>query len=275
MYKLIAFVMSVFFLIACSNNGVVPVFVKDVIVGQSLNYVENGNETPSTFNIDFEKVSIPINNRTIIASYVKIEKSEGTIIIYHGVGESLSQWAYTQAFLAKKGYSSMVLDYTGFSNSTHMPSLKELNENALAGYEKLHEISPENEKIVVVAHSMGNWIFLEIENQLNKQPDKIILHAPPLGVKKAAVYYNRIPQFLDFVIPSGFWDPEDKIGKIKSPYILVHSKTDRMVEFSVAEKYSKVLNENGSFHVLENHAHDDIYLNPESGIWDPILFNLF
>ena len=244
---------------------------KDYIVENSILYKKNGTSTPDDFNVNFKKLEIIVNDRTIVAHYVKALNSKALVLIYHGRGESISEWAHTQAVLAQKKYSSLVLDYTGFSTSENKLSLPELRQSSLAGYEKAQELRLKNEKVVVVAHSMGNWIFLDIVEQLSQQPDKIVFHAPPYNIRQAVVDSLKAPEFIRFVIPDDFWNTPKFIVNIKSPHTLFHSKADEVIKLSLVEEIGHELNKNGRFHILESYKHNDIYLNPESGIWDTIL----
>jgi len=265
-YKAIGlFIFCGFFLLSC---GGLP---KNLIAKVAVVYKENGRLTPNSYGVEYQTLSIDRDEQSITLNYVEVDDPKASILIFHGVGESISEWAKTQVILGEIGYSSMVIDYTGFSRSKKKPGYSELKYNALEAYKLFNKITPMDRERIVLCHSMGNYIFLEIENMISKKPDKIIMHAPPPGIKDAVVYYEVLPKSLSFLVGNDFWNLKKSIPNIQSDHILIHSRDDEVTGVGVSEDYSTLLNEYGRFIILEGYRHNDLYKHPENGVWGELL----
>ena len=104
---------------------------------QFLNTGPNGEETPQTLGLAYERVSIPSGPRQLDGYLVRAQSPDEkpmAILIFHGVKETISDWVYTQRFLHDHGVSSMVFDYSGHGNSSKPGTFQNLNEDCGAAY---------------------------------------------------------------------------------------------------------------------------------------------
>ncbi|MCX6238731.1 MAG: hypothetical protein NTY07_14400 [Bacteroidia bacterium] len=99
---------------------------------------QNGIETPETYEIAYERVKIKSGNR-FLDGYLVIapsgKQTQDAVLIFHGSDETISCWAKVQKILYDNGISSLVFDYSGFGNSSHPGSIKNLNNDAIAVYD--------------------------------------------------------------------------------------------------------------------------------------------
>src|SRR5580704_2994966 len=81
----------------------------------------NGQETPANQGIPFERAAIPSGPRHL-DSYIVTAPSgcldPPALLIYHGVGETISEWVKAQRFLYLHCVSSVLYDPTGSGNSS-------------------------------------------------------------------------------------------------------------------------------------------------------------
>lgn len=81
----------------------------------------NGPETPSTAGLAYERLKIPTGSRLLDAYLVEAPftcQSRAALLIFHGVGETISQWVSVQLLLHDHCISSVVFDYSGNGDSS-------------------------------------------------------------------------------------------------------------------------------------------------------------
>jgi alpha-beta hydrolase superfamily lysophospholipase len=166
----------------------------------------NGFETPETYGISYERVKIKSDNR-FLDSYIVIAPSakqmRDVVLIFHGAGETISCWAKVQKNLYDNGISSLVFDYSGFGNSSHPGSIKNLNKDALAVY--LYSVSKfKNSRLYVLGFSLGNAPMLASINDFKPAPSGVIVGSAFSSLKELGKYSgkaNSLFKILANVIP--------------------------------------------------------------------------
>src|SRR5499425_2952299 len=76
----------------------------------------NGPETPATVGLTYERLKIPSGGRVLDAYLVEASstcRSRIALLVFHGVGETISQWVQVQRLLHDRCISSVVFDYSG------------------------------------------------------------------------------------------------------------------------------------------------------------------
>src|SRR5580704_17726340 len=76
----------------------------------------NGHETPARLGIPFDRLKIASGDRQLDGFLVRAPSTcqpQTAVLIFHGVGETISQWVKAQQFLYEHCTSSIVFDYSG------------------------------------------------------------------------------------------------------------------------------------------------------------------
>src|SRR5450755_2229724 len=77
---------------------------------------KNGPQRPDDFGAAAEMVWVQSSDRRLQASLVHAPSTCGdkvAVLLFHGRGETISDWAKAQAFLSQQCISSMAFDYSG------------------------------------------------------------------------------------------------------------------------------------------------------------------
>lgn len=217
------------------------------------------------------RLEIKSGKHKIYANWMEDVRDSPSIIIYHGNGESLSDWVDCQLFLDKLGFNSFVFDYTGFGSCRGKPTVDILNQNAISAWNYFCEISNANSPRIVIGHSLGAAILLGSVMQFNPKPDKIILHAPFSTAREIAVHFGSAKKSWVWMMPD-VWNNKKNIKKISNqiPIDIFHSKVDQKIPFSMSEEVS-YHNRYVNLNLLENYGHNAVYENPQIGFWKKIL----
>jgi uncharacterized protein len=97
----------------------------------------NGPETLATVGLAFERLRIASGPRFLDAYLVGARSDcqpRVALLVFHGVGETISNWVQAQRLLHDQCISSLVFDYSGDGNSTGPGTAKHLDEDAVAAY---------------------------------------------------------------------------------------------------------------------------------------------
>lgn len=216
-----------------------------------------------------ERLKIEIVDRTLFANWVSAGEQASAFFILHGNGETLTDWRPLQAYLLDKGYSSFVFDYTGFGSSTGIPSVANLNEDAIEAYKTFSSLTKDAKERIAFAHSLGCSMLLEDGNKLTPLPDKIVTHAGfstfrEIGVEKkiltdsSKVYYPDV------------WNGYKNVRKLKRPLYIIHSTADKTIPVWMGEALAKSGGNNVKFLKLENSGHNAVYEDPTDNTWNQI-----
>jgi hypothetical protein len=134
----------------------------------------NGPETPGSVGLSYEHIRIPSGDQFLDAYLVEAAPkwvSSSAVLIFHGVGETISQWIHVQRFLFDNCISSLVFDYSGEGDSTGPGTIKNLHEDAFAAYQFFQQRLGAK-SFCIVGFSMGNAVLLDSYASFNS-PSKL------------------------------------------------------------------------------------------------------
>ena len=103
----------------------------------------NGPETPTSVGLRYERWKIPSGGRSLDAYLVQAAPDchpRAALLIFHGVGETISHWVGVQRLLYDHCISSVVFDYSGDGDSTGRGSVENLDQDASATYESFADL---------------------------------------------------------------------------------------------------------------------------------------
>lgn len=219
-----------------------------------------------------ERIQLILKDRTLFANWVSAGKAAPSFFILHGNGETLSDWRPLQAYLLQKGYSSFVLDYSGFGSSTGKPTVDKLDEDASAAYEKFDALTPESAQRIAFAHSLGCSILLNVAKDLQPLPDKILIHGAFSTGRAILVEKGMFTEFTKWLVPD-IWNGLKQVSKLKMPVYVLHSPNDKTIPISMSEELAKTAGSNGRFLSMASPGHNSVYELPNDSTWEQI-FNL-
>jgi len=259
------------------------VFVLSIIIVYSLFYLFEIEKkviySPSCITLSFLK-SIQAksdlksfktaNNQSI--SYIEINGSNDLpVIVYcHGNSKNASQFQDRIEFIANKNYRIFMPDYRGYGKSTGKPDEKGLYndlESFIAYLNAEYDIKPEN--IIVWGHSLGGAVVADVstrhkfkgiilEGTFTKMADMRKFGAK-FHSKTQVEYFLRSILYSIMPITQKF-DTINKVKNIKSPILIIHSKPDSIVPYSMSENLAKG-NKNARLYLSETGSHGDAVWN--------------
>jgi alpha-beta hydrolase superfamily lysophospholipase len=211
-------------------------------------------------------LTIPSGNNLLDAIYAAPSEGQvgASVLICHGIGEVVSQWAPIQGLLAARGVASLVFDYSGYGRSTGQPAPAQLEHDAIASFATMRELT--SGPISLLGFSLGTGIVAAI---LDRVPtDRLVLCAAFTSFR-AATRRVGIPRFLSPLIPA-IWDAQKTLRSGPHRVLLVHSTGDRLFPITMAEELAACCGPRARLHMVEGLHHNEPFYKPTQAYWDPI-----
>lgn len=184
------------------------------------------------------------------AAFWKTEQAKGTIMLFHGNGESLASIDdYVFAF-HRLGYNLMSWDYPGYGQSVDCNfSESMLLSDAEAAYQWLNKIE-DAKKIYLFGYSLGTGIALSVAAKHQHNPVYLVAAYDALSEVAKDRFSRFLPVDLFFKYPM---ETKNWIEAIKQPIYLIHGTQDKVILPKRAK--SLTINPNVKLEWVENAAH--------------------
>jgi len=223
--------------------------------------------TPDQASMDYEDVYFQTSDGVQLNGwFVPAESPKGTVLMFHGNGGNISHRLDTIAIFHKLGYNAMIIDYRGYGRSEGSPSERGTYRDAEAVWTYLtrkRKIDPK--RIVLFGRSLGGavaaWLAVEkhsagliIESTFTSVPDR------------GAELYKFLPvRFLARIN----YDTLGRIGKLRCPLLVVHSRDDSIIPFHHGEQLFAAAKEPKQFREISG-GHNDGFMTSESVYTDAL-----
>lgn len=191
------------------------------------------SHTPDEAGLAYEDVAIrTADGETLRGWLVRHPEPRGTVLFLHGNAGDIGDRVPTAALLQRLGVDVLLVDYRGYGRSSGRPSEQGTYRDAEAMWRWLTDergLSPD--RIVVHGRSLGGavgvWLAtrvdpagLIIESTFTRLPDVAARLYPFLPVRR--LMRVRYPSI-------------ERIGAVRCPLLVIHSREDRLVPFEHAE----------------------------------------
>ena len=160
-------------------------------------------------------------------------------LICHGNGGNISHRLGLCAALLETGANVFAFDYRGYGQSHGRPGEAGTYRDAQAAYAWLRQKGFRGESIIAYGESLGGGVVSELA--LRETLGGVVLQStftsiPDIG----AQLFPWLPVRLMSTIK---YDTHAKLPRVKTPVLVMHSRTDDLVGFSHAEKNFAAANE--------------------------------
>lgn len=186
------------------------------------------------------------DNQRLEYWYIKGEKDAPVVLYCHGNEKSMGYFQNRVKFLVDQGYGVFMFDYRGFGQSEGFPDeeglYSDLNSMLKIIADK-YKIKPKN--LIIWGHSLGGAVVADIatrndfkgvilEGTFTRLSDMRNYAAKfrssnPAEETLLKMIYSTIPLTQKF-------ETIDKVARISSPLLIIHSKTDEIVPCEMSKK---------------------------------------
>jgi pimeloyl-ACP methyl ester carboxylesterase len=181
---------------------------------------------------DAERLDIAVQGEHCAALLLPADPGHDSgywVLHLHGNADSAFSPTHLRHLQALRslGLSAMGLDYRGFGFSTGTASETHIDEDAEAAYQTLLRRGVPPERIIVWGHSLGSGPAVYLAT-LHPVAALVLFGAYTSLPDAAQDTYPYLP--VRWIVGPQF-DSIDRIGRIHSPVLIVHSLGDRIVPF--------------------------------------------
>ncbi|SDC76259.1 hypothetical protein SAMN05216345_103602 [Cupriavidus sp. YR651] len=231
-----------------------------------------GELTAEALGVPSRQYTFASGDRELHACFVAAPDPHApALAVFHGDQECLSDWAPVQAMLHAAGITSFVFDYSGYGASTGRPSVRNLQQDALAAYTQFVAATPDACRHHVMGFSLGSGILLDIAGRLQPPPDGAIIGAGFRSARAAAVATGRVPRWLAWMLPDP-WNNAARIRKLSLPVLLIHSRADATIPFSHGEHLARMARGPSRLEIFEDLPHNAAIDPPHiPAFWAPVI----
>lgn len=233
----------------------------------------NGPETPAAVGLTYEHVKIPSGNRLLDAYLVEAPsncRARVALLIFHGVGETISQWVNVQRLLSDHCVSSVVFDYSGDGDSSPPGTVHNLHQDAIAAYTLFHARFAVSRSVCILGFSMGNAVMLDAYTDFRPEPACMIVGGAFSSARDGAVRAWGIPEWTAHLLPDQ-WNNVTAIARSRSPLLVVHSDTDRANPLWMGERIYRSAPQPKQMVVLHGLSHSAAFRGPIEQWWAPVV----
>lgn len=194
----------------------------------------------------------------------EISAAKGTVMVFHGNGESIASVESQVPPFQQLGYNVMAWDYAGYGRSTPCRfSEKDLLEDAETAYlwlEKQHPPSP----IVLYGRSVGTALALYVAKQ--HPPLSVLLVSPYDALVNVA--HDQMPFFMPVELLMRYPLHADQwIGQVQGHIHAIHGLEDTLIKPERAMALIRQAKGSADIEWVEGAGHNDITIFEKSRQW--------
>jgi uncharacterized protein len=179
-----------------------------------------------------------------------------TLVYFHGnAGNIANRGMIVRPFL-EEGYGVLLTTYRGYSGNPGNPSEKGLYSDARAAMTFLEKENIPLKCSVVYGNSIGAAVA--IQTAVDYNVGALILQSPFSSITDVAkIHYAFFQPFL--VLIKDRFDSLSKAGRIRSPVLMIHGKSDNIIPPELGRKLFEALPEPKESHYVSNRGHNDLF----------------
>lgn len=211
---------------------------------------------------------IHVGSRRLAACWIPPPARDAPLLlICHGIGETVHEWASVQQYLITRGVGSLVFDYSGYGQSSGTVTHTLFDQDLSAVYAEACRLAGSPAGIFVLGFSLGTGIAASAASRLQPQPAGLILCEAFTSFRDAA-RASGLPGFIAALLPD-IWNSITALPICRLPLLVLHSDADRLFPVAMARRIAEA--GSGTLVVLRGYAHDHLYRHPDDHNWGPVL----
>lgn len=196
--------------------------------------------------------------------------TKGTILYFHGNGQNRSAQFLNLYWLVGEGFNLAIYDYPGYGQTAGTPSPESTVKMAMAAIRATHK-ELNGKPFIVYGQSLGGAIaqraVWELRNEI--KPDLLVIDSSFISYQRAArkvlagSAWTWGLQPFAWLLLSDRWAPEERLKNLQIQTIVIHSKEDEIVRFSLGEDVFRFAPSPKEFWIKEHGKHNQTYEDKE------------
>ena len=213
--------------------------------------------TPKDWGLSYDAVELKLADKTRISGwYLSHPQADKTLLFFHGNGGNISHRGDSIYIFHKLKFNVLIIDYPGYGKSEGSPSESGLYQSADAAWQYLisdKKVNPEN--IIIFGRSLGGAVATDLASRV--KAGGLILEST---FSSARDFIDiAFPVFSHFIYLRYSFDSLNKIKKVGTPVLVIHSPNDEIVPFELGQKLFAAVQSEKEFLQIEG-GHNDGFM---------------
>ncbi len=217
--------------------------------------------SPSDAGLEYREVYLTTGDGVRIHAWHIPGETRTTLLWLHGNAGNISHRVGNIAALNRlTGLGVLIVDYRGYGLSGGSPSERGFYADAEAGFDYLVAeigLDPE-EEIVLFGRSLGVGVAAEMATRHRVRA--VVLESGFTSVPDMArVGTPRLVVLLALPLIDARYETLSKIGRVRSPVMIVHGEADEIVPLDMARRLFEAAPEPKRMYTVPGASHNDTY----------------
>ena len=201
--------------------------------------------TPADWGLDFEDVTLQTTDGVLLHGwYVPAAGSKQVLLFFHGNAGNISHRRASLEVFHRLGLNVLMVDYRGYGQSEGSPSEPGLYRDAAAAWSYLvDEKGFAANQVVIFGRSLGGAVAVDLASHVSARG--LILEST---LSSSRDFAHRVFPVLSRLIFMHFdFNSAEKIQRVKSPVLVLHSPDDEVIPFELGERLFEAAHKPKSF----------------------------
>jgi pimeloyl-ACP methyl ester carboxylesterase len=194
------------------------------------------------------------------------QAAQASVLICHGIGDTVQHWHVVQQMLAGCGVASLVFDYSGYGRSTGWFSARQAELDAVSAFHCLERLTAPL-PVSVLGLSLGTGIAAAIVAKVPAH--RLVLCAGFTSLREAAVSVG-VPKFIASATPE-IWNAEESLRACSVPVLIVHGEKDPLFSVRMAAELQSFCRSPARLVIVPGASHNDPFYYPQLSYWGDII----
>ncbi len=195
--------------------------------------------------------------------------ARASVLICHGIGETVQHWFAVQQLLAAHGVASLVFDYSGYGKSSGAFGARQSELDAETAFCTLARLTAPL-PVSLLGFSLGSGIGAAI---LPRVPAHSLLLCAAFTSLRDAARSVGVFGILSLATPE-IWNSVGALRSCRVPVQIVHGGKDRLFPVAMASNLKNACDSRAELVVVPGVAHNEPYFRPRLSYWGPIIAHL-
>ena len=216
-----------------------------------------------------EEFFLESGKRKLACVYLSGPEGGPTVLLCHGIGETVEHWSAVQALFHDHGIGSLVFNYSGYGRSTGRVRAEHCDEDFIVAYAELRRRVGSEAPVFVLGFSLGSGIAAHGVGALSPPVMGLFLCEAFDSFREAACAVG-VPRLLTRMVPD-VWVTVATMECIQIPVWVVHSDGDGLFPMEMPQRIINACRSWGELIVVTGLAHNEPYLTAAEAYWQPIM----
>jgi len=213
--------------------------------------------TPAAVGLAFEEVRFAAADGVRLHGWFLPGEADRPLVVFcHGNAGNISHRLESLDLLRGLGLSVFIFDYRGYGQSAGTPSEEGTYADARGALAWLRQRGWTPAQLIYFGESLGAAVALQLA--VEQPPAGLVMEAPFTSIAAMGRHHYSLLYFLLGWLLDARYDNLAKIGRVRSPLLIIQGEADTIVPPAMARRLYEAANEPKQLVLVEGAEHGDV-----------------